>query len=204
MLVPNMSVEEIRKEVLKDYPILQRKMNYHSLDIKKKLSTATLKQGYVQFFDYTSKYKNHWIYKIICYKKEYDIMAMLVYHNGKGHVGIEVADDNSIIYHTGHFFLRYNERRQLGLCNFNDIVKAYLNENFMYHLQMLDKLTPDIYTFFGRTQTGVIMGTINKKTSFAKINTFLTNESLNKNQLEQLNQLRAQMEKYKGTELEIP
>jgi len=50
MLVPLMTIEEIRREINKDFPIVFRKMGYVAQKLKKK---------FVQFFDYYSKYKNN-------------------------------------------------------------------------------------------------------------------------------------------------
>jgi len=197
MLVPNMTEDEIIKEVRKDYDILKRKMHYHAQDIRRLVIKGSVKLGDKLLFDYTSKYKNHWIYRIICFKKEYDYLAMLVYHSGKGHVCIEVAQDGTIMYHTGHFFLRYNERLNLGLCTFNDIVRAFMHESFVYHLQNIDQISPDVYSFFGRIETGIILGTANRKKHFARINTFLPESSLSYNQKELHEKLRKEIEKYK-------
>ncbi|MEI6853085.1 MAG: hypothetical protein WCL06_09590 [Bacteroidota bacterium] len=203
MLVPHMTMEEIIREVNKDYPILKRKMVYHSQEIRQKICRHILPRDFEMFFDYTSKYKNHWLYKINCSKKESEYIAILIYHNGRGHVGIEVGDDGSIIYHTGHFFLRYNERLNLGLCAFNDIVKAFMKENFAYQFQTIDCIAPGVHTFFGRIQTGVIMGTVYKRLHFAKINTFLPTAVLSPNQQAHLEHLRREMAKYKGTEFDV-
>ena len=197
MLVPNMTEDEIAKEVHKDFAIVRRKIQYHAQDIRRMIIKGSVKHGNKLYFDYTSKYKNHWIYRIITFKKDYDSVAMLVYHNGRGHVGIEVAQDGTIMFHTGHFFLRYNERLNLGLVNFNDIVKAFMSESFMYHVQYLDEISPDVYTFFGRIETGIILGTANRKKHFARINTFLPETNLSYNQKELHEKLRIEIEKYK-------
>jgi hypothetical protein len=59
MIIPTMTLEEIRKEISKDFPILDRKVNYVVHDLLKKLSNYEKTKGYVQFFDYCSK----WIFR---------------------------------------------------------------------------------------------------------------------------------------------
>jgi hypothetical protein len=197
MLVPRMSVKEIRNEVLKDFAIVRRKMEYVAFDLKKTLDKKTFREGYVHFFDYVSKYKNHWICRVTVDKNQFHRKAMLVYHSGKGHAGIGVVDGNKIIYHTGHFFLRYNERLNLGLLEFNDIVRRFMNENFDYHFISVDCIGDRVFTFFGTIDSGIIVGTIDANNLFAKMNTFLPEAILSPNQEKRLAMVRETMHKYK-------
>ncbi len=199
MVLPTMTLEEIRKEIDKEYPILNRKMNYVMVDLQKKLGKAVKKQDYTLFFDYVSKFKNNWIYKIYISRKKSNYVPMLLYHNGKGHAGIGVTFEKKIIYHTGHFFERYNERGKLGLNSLNDIIKAYMAENTFIQFQELEEIGPGIFTIFGNIPSGIVLGMFNKPLQLVKANTFLTNEMLTPNQQEQKEQLKASLEKYKNT-----
>ena len=113
MIVPSMNLEEIIKEINKDFPILSRKVHYVEKDLRKKLTKHQRSEGFTKFFDYNSKYKNHWICKIQYAKKEEYSAMMLLYHTGKSHAAILVASEFEMLYHTSHFFMRYNERRNL-------------------------------------------------------------------------------------------
>jgi hypothetical protein len=197
MLVPSMTMREIRNEMVKDFPMVYRKMEYVAEDLKKTLDKKTFCQGYVHFFDYVSKLKNHWICRVAVDKFRFQRRAIMVYHNGHGHVGISVIDFNKIVYHTGHFFLRYNERLNLGLKDFHDIVRAYLKENYDYNFINIDCIGERIYTIFGTINSGVVAGTIHSDLMFAKMNTFLPEAILSPNQEKRLAKLRQVMEKYK-------
>ena len=203
MLVPRMTIKEIRNETVKDYPMVLRKMEYVAKDLLKNLDKKKLCEGYVHYFDYVSKLKNHWICKVEVNKKFYDRLAMLVYHNGFGHAGISVVDFSKIVYHTGHFFLRYNERRNLGLVNFNDIVRAFMKENCSYQFYNIDCIGDRIFTIFGQIESGVIAGTVDRNLFFAKMNTYLPEAILSPNQEKRLARLRDAMEKYKDNAGEV-
>jgi hypothetical protein len=196
MLVPSMTVDEIKKEINKDFPILVRKMGYVCEEIKKKWKKDKKPEGFVQFFDYNSKYKNHWIYRIQRFKKFSNASAMLLYYNGKGHAGISASKDIGIIYHTGHFFLRYNERRNLQLKSLDEIVRAYMNENFNIEYLDLDQISDDVTTIFGETESGIVLGTYNSRLDFLKLNTYLPHHMLSKNQSQKLLELKEAMQKY--------
>lgn len=192
-----MSLEEIKLEILKDYPILKRKMTYHALDLKKKQKKLKLEDGCHQYFDYTSKYKNYWIYTIQIFKKHHSDRAMLISHNDKGHLVISVCRNDSMLFHTGHFFLRYKERCNLELLSFNDIVRAYMKENNHYQFQDIEEIAPDITTFFGEIESGIILGTHHHKLDLIKLNTFLPAEILSPNQQELYDKLKSVSGKYK-------
>jgi hypothetical protein len=184
-----MSIEEIRTDVLKDYPILYRKMKYHEEQLFSELHRHKIPNNYVGYFDYTSKQKNHWVYRLEINKKTFYHQAMVFYHTGKGYVGIIVASNNYLLFHTAHMFNRYNERRQLGLLKFFDIIRVFMNDNFDYTLQTLEKISQGVSTFFCECNTGVMIGTINEKLKLVKFNTYLPQNMLfpeQKNLLEQL------------------
>jgi hypothetical protein len=199
MLVPSMTIKDIRNEMVKDYPMVLRKMEYVAYDLKKTLDKKIFRDGYVHFFDYVSKMKNHWICRVAVDKTQFMRKGMMVYHNGHGHVGISVIDCNKIIYHTGHFFLRYNERRNLNLKNFNDIVRAFMNENFDYKFINIDCIGDRVYTIFGEIDSGIVAGSIDGNLQFLKMNTFLPEAILSPNQEKRLAKVRETMVKYHPT-----
>ncbi|MEI6853084.1 MAG: hypothetical protein WCL06_09585 [Bacteroidota bacterium] len=199
MILPNMTLEEIRKEIDKDFPILHRKMKYVQDDLDKKYSKLQKREGYTEYFEYTSKYKNHYIYKIQRQRKHTERQSMLVYHNGIGHVGIGVTYELHILYYTAHFFKRYNERRNLGYILHNDIVRALLNENDHVGFTELEEIAPNIHTIYGFIKSGMILGTYNRNVDLVKLHTYLTNEMLNQNQNDRMTHLKEVLLKYEGS-----
>lgn len=183
MLIPTMTLEEVRKEIAKDFPILFRKANYVAVDLAKSLSKVEKIQGHTAFYEYTSKYKNKWIYRIHVTKKQNIISGMMLYHSGIGHVGIAVTQQG-IVYHTGHFFQRYNERSNLHLHSLNDIIHSYMDHTTRFDFQMLDEIAPGIRKVFCRIESGVILGTLNSPLQLLKANTFLSREMLRGDQIE--------------------
>jgi hypothetical protein len=199
MLVPSMTFAEIRKEIEKDFPILYRKMGYVTKELAKEHHKEIKKNDYVAYFDYCSKYKNHWIYWISITKYKGLYGAMLLYHNGKKRSAIAVTYELNIIYHTGHFFDRFNERLKLGFHSFTEIVQYYLAMNNVYRFQELDEIEPDnVYTMFCIIPSGVILGMYNRNLNLIKANTFITNEMMHKDQRDLREYLRNLFDNYKS------
>jgi hypothetical protein len=190
MIVPSMTLEEIRKEIDKEFPILYRKVGYVIHDLKKQLHKKQLDEGFTKCFDYTSKFKNQWIYRIHLHKKEVEKAAMVLFFDGKGICGIAIAADYSLIYHTGHFFRRYNERLNLNLVHTKDIMVAYMKENMVYAFKAYKQAAPGIYLVFGQVESGTVLGTLNEKLRIVKVNTFLPNDMLNNRQKDYAEKLK--------------
>jgi len=196
MILPTMTFEEVRRELEKDAPIVMRKAYYVSLDLEKKMGKAGLKQGPIQYFDYLSKYKNQWIYRLRFTKKRTEISVMMVYHNGHGHAAVAVSPEDDIVYHTPHFLNRYNERRNLGLTNYKNIIHAFMNENQIYTWEELEEIKEGVFKVFMQIPSGAVLGTLDKNLWFTKANTYLPNEMLNKTQTERQADMKERIEKY--------
>lgn len=184
MLVPSMTLEEICKEIDKDYPILFRKTSYVMHKLERALSKSEKEKGFVHFYDYCSKYQNHWIYRVCITKKESLVSCLLLYHNGRGHIAIGATPDKNIFYYTGHFFERYNERCKLGLKSLDDIYHAYLNAIYRFHFQDIEEVAPGIFKTFCVIESGIILGMHNRRLKLFKANTFISNNMLRKDQLQ--------------------
>jgi hypothetical protein len=196
MLVPSMTLQEIRKEINKDFPILFRKTIYVLQKLEKQLQKAEKKKGFTAFYNYCSKYKNQWIYRLNITKKQSLSTCMLLYHNGRGHIAIATTQNLNLIYHTPHFFERYNERLQLGLKTQNEIYQSYMNETPTYKFQNLEEISPGIFTMFCVIDSGIILGIHNEPLKMIKANTFLTHDMLRKDQRELMAVLKNESFKY--------
>ena len=183
MLVPAMNLVEIKKEIEKDSPILFRKIGYVAKKIDRHLKKNKKITEFSEVYEYYSKYKNYWLYKLFLKDKVLKYEAMIVYNDIKGHSAIAVVDKNHLVYHTSHFFMRYNERLNLGLNNFKDIIKEFMKENEIYRFQQLEEIEPGIHKMFCILPSGVILGTFYKGLNIVKANTFISNDMLRNDQI---------------------
>ncbi len=184
MIVPSMNFEEIRKELQKELPIMLRKAGYVADDLAKALKPKRDEQ-YVRYFDYLSKYKNKWIYRVLVTKKRNYFSVLLYDYDYKGLRGLTMMGeslDDYIFMFTSHFFKRYNERRKLNLIKPNDILKAFMEDNLTFEVLPLEDIAPNMESIFCITNTGTILGTADTKLKLYRMNTFLTNDMLHKDQ----------------------
>ena len=183
MLVPAMNLVEVKKEIEKDSPILFRKIGYVAQKIDRHLKKNKKITEFSEVYEYYSKYKNYWLYKLYLKDKVLKYEAMIVYNDERGHSAIAVVDQNHLVYHTSHFFMRYNERLNLGLNNFKDIIKEFMKENEIYRFQQLEEVEPGIHKMFCILPSGVILGTFYKGLNIVKANTFISNDMLRNDQI---------------------
>jgi len=203
MLVPAMTLEEIRREVEKDFPIVHRKSSYVSNKMKR-IFRDSLRQGnVVRFFDYVSKQKNKWIYKIELSNKPALITFMAYYYGAKGLNAVMMISDNNMLYFSAHFFNRYNERRKLNLAMPHDIIRSFMSDNLQFSFKKLEEISAGVYTFFGVTDSGVALGTYYQNANLYKMNTFITSDMLTGNQVAMEEQLKARLVKY-GSKAVLP
>src|SRR5205814_4869891 len=117
MLVPAMSLQEIRAEFDKDFPIIFRKSSYVCEQVHKRYKPR-IDEVVEHVYDYTSKYKNTWLYKVMVSKKKSESRYLLYFYGARGLVGIQpctIQNETVLIYLTAHFINRYNERLKLNL-----------------------------------------------------------------------------------------
>lgn len=182
MLVPAMTLEEIRKEVLKEFPILQRKAGYVGKEEYKYKKHSKVKD-FIKTYDYVSKYKNNWICTVQ-YTNEQWVTAHLALFNGpKGLAAIAYDSERDMLhYYTAHFFNRYNERLKLNLIKPTDIIRHYHANNNAIGYAKIGDPTAAIYKFLGKGYTGIVLGTVHNHLRLMKMNTFLANDGLTENQ----------------------
>lgn len=157
MLVPAMNMDEIRKEVYKDFPCLYRKANYVAAKVLKNF--GPIKDKVIcKAFDYCSPSKNNWIYSLKLSKKETIIFMLAYYYNQSGlHAYGVYGDSDYLLHFDKHFFERYNERENLGLSLKHDVMQTFVQSNFeySYHKYAEEK---GISKMFFLTEKGMILG----------------------------------------------
>jgi len=178
MLVPSMTLEEIKKEIAKDFPIVFRKSEYLAQDLKRSLKHTHFEKE-VRFYDYLSKYKNNWIIRIEEQKKGSMVTFITWYYNEAGLTAIIPVENNDYLsFFTAGFFKSFNERMQLNLTLPNDIIRAYADENLINGDVKLGYCAKGIYKFYCSTPHGYVLGTCNEYEKFYKLHAFMTHEML--------------------------
>jgi hypothetical protein len=180
MLVPAMNIEEIRKELNKDFPVLNRKMVYVAHKLLKTIKPARDKI-ITRVSDYFSGNKNKWLYRLSISQKKQECFLLIYYYNAKGISAFSKINNTDYLLHfTSHFFDRYNERCHLGLKDKIEIMKVYLSENGIYTFHERQQIANGIFKIYSLTQKGIILGTLDKNLKVYHFNTFIPLNLLSK------------------------
>lgn len=130
MIVPSMTPEELVKEIMKDYEIVQRKAIYLT-DSQRRNAIKSKGKHVRRIFDYKSTNNNTWFIIVDYYKKEPTFVVVVYYLDKHGINGIMVNSDHTSLAHfTPHFLQRYNERfiKDVNFSKVN-LLKRFISEN---------------------------------------------------------------------------
>jgi len=191
-----MKLDEIRKEINKDFLIVQRKAAFLEKDLKHEFKHHHIEQE-VRFHDYLSKYKNQWVIRLELQHKGWMASYITHFYGEKGLVAIS-PDVNSdyLSFYTAHFLKRFNERMNLGLVKPDDIIHAYADENLIASEHKLGNSENGMYKFYSTTPNGYVLGTCKTFKKFFKLHTFLNNEMLAGSEAEKIKTMNDTLEKY--------
>jgi len=191
-----MNLAEIRKEIDKDFLIVQRKAAYLEKELQHLLKHRHVEQE-VRFHDYLSKYKNQWVIRLELQHKGWMASYITHFYSDKGLVAIS-PDKNSdyLSFYTAHFLKRFNERMKLELVMPADIIRAYADENLIASENKLGATEKGIYKFYCTTPHGYVLGTCNTFEKFYKLHTFLTCEMVTGSEAEKVKIINDTLEKY--------
>ena len=196
MLVPSMNLEEIKKEIAKDFSVVFRKATYLEKELKHNLKHRHFEKE-IRFHDYLSKYKNNWIIRVEEQKKGSMVTFITWYYNETGLTAIIPVENNDYLsFYTAGFFKSFNERMQLNLTLPNDIIRAYADENLITEDVKLGYCAKGIYKFYCHTPHGYVLGTCDEYQKFYKIYAFMTREMLKGRQGELEKVMNEEVEKY--------
>jgi len=196
MLVPAMSLTEVRKEIAKDFPIIYRKAVFVLTKMEKRY--RPLKGKLVeQLFDYRSKNNNRWFYKISLIKDDPIVQFMVYYESKRGLCAVvPMNESETLVYLTAHFFNRYNERLHLNLVRPYDILVSYMMDNLAYHRRRIETVSPGVHKIFCVSERGICLGTELREVDFVRLNTFVTKDMLMGDQIENHETMSKVLDKY--------
>jgi len=185
MILPSMNSEELVREIMKDYQIVNRKGKYE-LEKLRRPALKSRSRHVQRIYDYKSKNNNNWI--IFC---DYDIKDpfwyVLVYFVDKLGLQADLVDENKrVLYHySGHFLHRFNERflHETELSKI-EILKRYLLKNASAYIEVLPDTEKYQNPVFGKSREGVVLGNVEIQGlySIIHVKTFIADNMIFENQ----------------------
>jgi hypothetical protein len=191
MLVPNMSLPEIRKSVFDDF----------TSEIKSKLqSLKVIQQGkwmrngrkdFVETIPCQVKSRNTWRITVSCGNHGVLAVPYLISYNNIGITASHIAldfDSMPLMHFNTHFFKRYRERGKISIEKAEDLVKYFFRKNAF--------LCPCYYPredgtqqLFTPLKEGIGLGNYHEESGICEYKTFVDNSLLRQDQLDNIYQI---------------
>ncbi len=132
MIVPNMSLPEIRKSVLDDFAG-EIKSKIESIKVTHKCKwIRNGRKDFVETIHFPVKSKNNWRITVNCNKMGVTATPYLISYNKIGVTASHISLDSfstSLMHFNTHFFKRYRERGKIAIEKPEELVKFFFKKN---------------------------------------------------------------------------
>lgn len=203
MIVPNMSLPEIRKSVFGDF----------EHEIKNKVQTIKVtyqgrwirngRKNFVETIAYRVKSKNTWRITVSCDKNGVSAVPYLISYNHIGVTASHIPENFEMIplmYFNTHFFKRYRERANVSIEKPEDLVKNFFRKN-PFLLPCYFPRKDGTQQLFTPLYGGIGLGNYHEEADICEYKTFVDNSLLRPDQIEDIceiwtetiNDLRAEL-----------
>jgi hypothetical protein len=188
MIVPNMSLPEIRKAVSDDL----------AYEIKRKIQSIEVthsgkwirngRKDFVETILFPVKSKNNWRITVTCNKNGVNAVPYLISYNKIGVTASHVPlgfDPISLLHFNTHFFKRYRERGKIAIEKPEDLVKFFFKKNTVL-LPCYFPREDGTLQLFTPLAGGVGLGNYHEESDICEFKTFVDNSLLGQNQKDQI------------------
>jgi hypothetical protein len=189
MIVPNMSLHEIRKAVSDDFAceikskIQSVKVTYHSKWIRNG------RKDFVETILFPVKSKNTWRISVACNKHGVNAIPYLISYNNIGVTASYISlESDSLMHFRTHFFKRYRERGKIAVEKPVDLVKFFFKKN-VFIIPCYYPREDGTYQLFVPLAGGVGLGDYHLESNIYEFKTFVDNSLLGQNQKDQINEI---------------
>jgi hypothetical protein len=184
MLVPGMSLIEIRKSIMYDYTndLNQKLRSLEIMYMAKWIRNG--RKHFTETITFTAKSRNSWHITIIGTKRDMATVPYLVWYDQIGITACSIAenyDDTPLLFFNTHFFKRYKERGKVNIEKPEDVVKFFFkNTPLFLPYRMPRKNGPS--QLFLPVEGGIGLGNY-PETNICEFKTFVDNSLLHPDQL---------------------
>lgn len=186
MLVPSMTLEEIKNSLVIDY---NREMKMKLQGIRLSRGRIWLQKGRKDFKEtiiHTAQSKNQWCITVQYKEGVCSVMTYLVAYDHVGVIAVHFPDDyasEGMLYFNTHFFKRYRERAKLDIDSPEKLVRHF----FKHNLSMIPCYSPlpdGSQQLFCPLNGGLGLGIFHEELKLCEFKTFV-DESLLKHEQKQ-------------------
>jgi hypothetical protein len=191
MLVPTMSLTEIKKSVLNDYkPEIKNKEESIKMAYKQKW-IRNGRKDFAETIAFPVKSKNNWRITIICEKGDVTTIPYLISYDKFGVTASQLltnTPDVQLMHFNSHFFKRFRERGKIDIDKPDQVIKLFFRKNQLL-VPCFSPREDGTQQLFVPVQDGVGLGNYHPDTFICEFKTFVDNSLLGKDQLEAVNQI---------------
>ncbi|MDQ6902232.1 MAG: hypothetical protein M3139_04355 [Bacteroidota bacterium] len=193
MIVPNMSLSEIRKSVFDDFAceinskIHALKITYYGKWIRNG------RKDFVETIRFPARSKNNWRITVASDKNGVQAIPYLISYNNIGITASQISSDFDpmpLMHFNTHFFKRYRQRGNIAIEKPEDLVKFFFRKNVV--------LLPCYFARENGTQQlftplagGVGLGDYHEDANICEFKTFVDNSLLRQDQKDQIDTIWA-------------
>jgi hypothetical protein len=191
MLVPTMSLTEIKKSVINDYrPEVKNKVETIKIAYKAKWIREGRKD-FVETINFPVKSKNNWRITILCVKGNISTIPYLISYDKYGITATlfltEFVDDQ-MLHFNAHFFKRFRERGKIDIDKPDQVIKLFFRKN-QFLVPCYSPRDDGTQQLFVPLLGGVGLGNYHLDNNICEFKTFVDNSLLGKNQLTEISEI---------------
>ncbi len=191
MLVPSMTLQEIRRVLIADY----------EKELKGKLKAIGIssagkwmrngRKDFVETIAFTTKSRNNWRITIHYRNGHLTTIPYLIYFNNRGITASHFLPDfgtDKLMHFNTHFFQRYKERGKIDIEKPEDLVKSFFRKNLVM-LPCYYPMPDGRNQLFCPLHGGVGLGTYHEEGEIHEFKTFVDNSLLREEQKQQIQEI---------------
>lgn len=191
MIVPTMSLPEIRKSVSDDFTV-EIKSKLHSIKvIQQGRWIRNGRRDFVETILCPVKSKNNWRITVSCNQGGVTTVPYLISYNNIGvtasHIPVEF-EQMPLMHFNTHFFKRYKERSNISIEKPEDLIKFFFKKNILI-IPCYFPREDGTQQLFTPLLGGLGLGNYHEETDICEYKTFVDNSLLRPDQLEEVNNI---------------
>lgn len=191
MLVPGMSLSEIKKAVVDDYNCEIKSKMQHIEVICRSKWIRNGRKDFAETIAFPVKSRNTWRMTVTCNKSGVNAIPYLISYDKTGITASHIPkgfEPVQLMHFNAHFFKRYRERAKIAIDKPEHLVKNFFRKNLV--------LLPCYYPRKNGTQQlftplagGVGLGNYHPEPVICEFKTFVDNSLLRKDQIDEVNEI---------------
>ena len=184
MIVPGMSLEEVKHSLFRDYEEELRMKINNAHVVYKRRWLLNGKRDTIETIHYTTRSNNHWNIMLFCTQHYVHIVPYTIAYNSFGITASYITSELSpltFLHFNTHFFRRYRQRAKINIEDPKELVKLFFKKNLYMFPSAIEREGKQDKVFTPLDK-GVGLGDYYEKDNIYEFKTFVNEELLKEEQ----------------------